>query len=417
VSGLPNTGSGDLSALKLDKGSFGRKTARRRLVVPILIALAVVVVGAGVVLSRRAAGPTVETLTVPPPGRPDGDVTLTATGYVVARRKAAVGPKIPGRVTFLGVEEGSVVKEGTVIARLDAADFEANVLQADARVSASEASLAEAEASQVSVDLEASRRRVLFEQGLGTRQDADVAAAEASAGSARVRAAKARIAADRAGLAYSRAVLDNTIVRAPFDGVVLTKDADIGESVAPAVSGGGTTRGSMVTMADMASLEVEADVGEASIAKIEAGLPAEILLDAFPDRVYPAFVHQVVPTADRQKATVQVKVRFAGDTAGALPEMAAKVNFLTREVSASSPKRVITIPSAALRKNGAGWVVMAVDAAIAKDVAVTLAGEPRSGKAEVLSGLLGGEEILASPPAALKSGAKVRVADAASGRR
>jgi multidrug efflux pump subunit AcrA (membrane-fusion protein) len=173
----------------------------------------------------------------------------------------------------------------------------------------------------------------------------------------------------------------------------------------------------MVTMADMASLEVEADVGEASIAKIVAGLPAEILLDAFPDRVYPAVVHQVVPTADRQKATVQVKVRFVGDTAGALPEMAAKVNFLTRDASASGPKRVITIPSAALRKSGSGWVVMAVDGGAAKDVPVTLAAEPRSGKAEVLSGLLGGEEILAAPAAALKSGAKVRVADAASGRR
>jgi len=413
----PNTGSGDLSALKLDKGSFGRKTARRRLVIPILLVLGVVLAGAVVVLSGRVAGPTVETLTVPPPGRPDGDVTLTATGYVVARRKAAVGPKIPGRVTFLAVEEGSFVKEGAVIARLDAVDLEANVLQAEARVSSSEASVGEAEASQVGLELEANRWSVLHEQGLSSKQDVDLSAASAAAGRARVRAAKDRAAAERAGLAYSRAILDNTIVRAPFDGVVLTKDADIGESVAPAVGGGGTTRGSMVTMADMASLEVEADVGESSIAKIEAGLPAEILLDAFPDRIYPAVVHQVVPTADRQKATVQVKVRFNGDTAGALPEMSAKVNFLTGGVSASSPKRVITIPSAALRKNGSGWAVMAVDAGVARDVAVTLAGEPRSGKAEVLSGLLGGEEILAAPPAALKSGAKVRVADAASGRR
>jgi RND family efflux transporter MFP subunit len=417
MSGLPNTGSGDLSALKLDKGSFGRKNARRRLVVPVLLALAVVAVGAGFVLSRRAAGPTVETLTVPPPGRPDGDVTLTATGYVVARRKAAVGPKIPGRVVFLGVEEGSVVKQGTVIARIDSADLEANVLQAEAHVAASNASLAEAEASQVSLDLQSNRAKVLFDQGLGTKQDADVAVAAAEAGRARVRAASDRIAADRAALAYSRAILDNTIVRAPFDGVVLTKDADIGESVAPAIGGGGTTRGSMVTMADMASLEVEADVGEASIAKIAPGLPAEILLDAFPDKVYPAVVHQVVPTADRQKATVQVKVRFEGDTAGALPEMSAKVNFLARDVSASSPKRVITIPAAALRKSGPGWAVVAVEAGVAKDVAVTLAAEPRAGKAEVVSGLLGGEEILAAPPAALKSGAKVRVADAASGRR
>jgi RND family efflux transporter MFP subunit len=406
-----------LEALRLDKGSFGKRSKRKRWVVPGVIGLIVVATGAFFALRDRAAGPTVETLTVPPPGRPDGEVMLTATGYVVARRKAAVGPKIPGRVSYLGVEEGSVVKQGDVIARLESSDLAANVDQAAARLRSSEAALAESEAAQVSLDLEANRRSVLFDQGLGSKNEADVAAADTAAGRARVRGAADRISADRAALAYAQATLENTIVKAPFDGVVLTKDADLGESVAPAVGGGGTTRGSMVTMADMASLEVEADVGESSIAKIEAGGPAEIVLDAFPDTVYPAVVHQIVPTADRQKATVQVKVRFTGDMAGALPEMSAKVNFLAKTASpAESPARVMTLPASAVRKTTNGWAVLKVEDGIATEVPVVLAREPAKGKAEVASGLSGGEEILAAPPANVTSGSRVRVADASSGR-
>jgi HlyD family secretion protein len=418
VSAGPAQGSADLAALRLDKGSFGKRSKRKRWLVPAVIGLVVVAAGAFFAMRERAAGPTVETLTVPPAGRPDGEVMLTATGYVVARRKAAVGPKIPGRVSYLGVEEGSIVRAGDVIARLESSDLAANVNQAAARVRSSEAALTEAEAVQVNLDLEANRRTVLFEQGLGSKNDADSAAAAAAGGKARVRGASDRIAADRAALAYAQATLDNTIVRAPFDGVVLTKDADLGESVAPAVGGGGTTRGSMVTMADMASLEVEADVGESSIAKIAAGNPAEIVLDAFPDRVYPAIAHQIVPTADRQKATVQVKVRFTGDTGGALPEMSAKVNFLSKTASpAESPTRVMTLPAAAVRKTASGWAVLTVDAGVVKEVAVVLAREPAKGKAEVASGLAGGEEIVAAPPPGLASGSRVRVADATSGRR
>jgi RND family efflux transporter MFP subunit len=403
-----------LDALRLDKNAAFAPRRRRRWP---WVLLAIAALAAAAYAFRGGGGVEVETMTVPPPARPDGEVLQTATGYVVARRMAAVSTKIPGRLAELLVEEGSRVREGDVIARLEARDFEASLRQALASLESAKADRDEARATQESLELDARRLTVLFEQGLGSRNDADTAAARAAAARARFASSEARIGAQSAAVAYQKATLENTVVRAPFDGVVLTKDAEVGESVAPAVGGGGTTRGSMVTMADMASLEVEADVGEANIAQVAPGMPAEVVLDAFPDRAYPATVHQIVPTADRQKATVQIKVRFTGPTDGALPEMSAKVNVLRSSPdSAEADRRVITLPEAAVIRDGAGFAVVRVDGGRAAFTPVTLAGEPAKGRAEVVSGLSGGEEIVAAPPAGVKAGTPLRDKRAGSSR-
>ncbi len=263
------------------------------------------------------------------------------------------------------------------------------------------------------LDRELARQKSLLEAEISARAIYEAAEAAAESGRARITALRERIGAGDAAAAYARATLDNASVLAPFDGVVLTKDAEVGESVAPAVGGGGTTRGSMVTMADMDSLEVEADVSEANIGRLELGMPAEIVLDAFPDRPYAAIVHQIVPTADRQKATVQVKVRFTGDRTGALPEMSAKVSFLKPSaLTRSGPRNLITLPASSVRLQpggGTAGVVLAVREGIVAEVPVSLASAPREGQAEVASGLQGGEEILLSPPDGLRTGAKVRL--------
>jgi RND family efflux transporter MFP subunit len=399
----------DLASLRLDKTTFSASGRRRRFLAPALVAATIIVAvgGAGIVFRQR--GRQVETVTVPPPGRPPSDVVVTATGYVVARRKAAVGAKIAGRLAWLGVEEGSRVRGGELIARLESEDLAASVRAAEARILAARSDLAEARARQVELDREVQRRRSLLDTGIGARSDWEVSTAAADAGRARVSALDDRIKAEEAAAANASAILDNSFVRAPFDGVVLTKDAEVGETVAPAVGGGGTTRGSMVTMADMDSLEVEADVSESSIARLELGGKAEIVLDAFPERVYPAVVHQIVPTADRQKATVQVKVRFTEDRTGALPEMSAKVNFLSREAGErGKPRRVIVLPASAVRKVTGGWVVLGIEQGRVKELPVGLERPPDRGQAEIISGLEGGETVLAEPPAELAAGSKVR---------
>ena len=398
----------DLRSLRLDKGTLQPRRGPWRRYGPFLLILALVAAGAFALLSgpRETA---VETVTAPPPGRPPGEVTLSATGYVVAARKAALSPKIGGRLAYLGVEEGSTVTKGQILARLESEDLQANVTQAEAEVAAAEADLVEARAGRDEADREAVRQATLLREEIGTRRDVEKAEAAAEQARARVNAAEKRLAARRAGEAYARDIHANSIVVAPFDGVVLTKDADVGESVAPALTGGGTTRGSIVTLADMDSLEVEADVSEANIASIRAGMPAEIVLDAYPGRPYPAVVHQIVPTADRQKATVQVKVRFTGDRDGVLPEMSARADFLDPEASGpAAGRKVIALPGAAVRRIDGAWTVLLAEAGTVRRNTVELAAEPNP-DALVVSGLSGGEEVVLDPPEGLEPGARIRV--------
>ena len=320
---------------------------------------------------------------------------ITANGYVVARTKASVSAKIPGRLEYLGVAEGTRVKLGEVIARIESGEFAAQLASARARA-------AETEAQQVQAKRDFERAKTLRGQGLNS--DADLENAET-----RVSVLDAQINAAHAEVELARVNLENTQVRAPFDGTVLRKDAEVGEIVAPASAGGGLTRTAIVTMADLGTLEVEVDVNEAYIAQIHNEQAARITLDAYPDTSFAGRVRQVVPTADRQKATVQVKVSILDRDPSILPEMGAKVVFLRAGAGApvtAAPRRV-TVPAGAVVTTGNGsrvWVLE--DGKVsAREVEV---GPEHGDQVEIRKGLAGGESVVVDPPAGLKNGARVR---------
>lgn len=320
---------------------------------------------------------------------------ISANGYVVARTKASVSSKILGRMAWIGVTEGSRVRAGDVIARLESADYEAAVNAARANVAQMEAQLTQARRDLVRA--QSLRRDEVLPQGaLEQSQTAvDVLAAQLNASRAQVRMAEANF--------------ENTRVRAPFDGTVLRKDAEVGEIVAPSGAGGGLTRTAIVTMANLSTLEVEVDVNEAYIAQVKNGQLARITLDAYPDTSFAGNVRQVVPTADRQKATVQVKVAILDRDPRILPEMGAKVVFQAHGAPvAAAPRRVI-VPEAAVMQGAAGARVWVVEQGKATSRSVDV-GPVRDGRVEIRKGLAGGESLVLNPPATLQDGARVRVA-------
>ena len=331
---------------------------------------------------------------------PAGTPLLTASGYVVARRKAVVSAKIQGRLAELRVEEGSRVRAGEVLARLESLDYEASAARAKAAIQRAEADLAENE-RQLRLATELTRGNVLAED---QRQAAE----------SRVKMAAAMLAQARADAQFAEAQLQNTVIRAPFAGVVVKKMAEVGESVAPIPPGVNlsTSSGAIVALADLATLEVEADVSESNVAKLETDQPAEVSVEAFPDRRYRAALRQVIPTADRTKATVQVKVTILDKDKDLKPEMSAKVTFLEKAAPARAGSQpaaaVITVPKAAVATRDGRTVVFEIVAGKAVLRGIT-AGAERQGEVVVKEGLTGGETLVANPPESLKDGAAVRI--------
>jgi HlyD family secretion protein len=392
----------DLSKLRIDR-SATPAPVRRALGRNIAIfVVAAVIVAVTVIVLRTRSVPVVQVATASVStgtggGGAAGATSVTANGYVVARTKASVSAKTAGRLAFLGVSEGSYVHRGEVIARLDNADYQASVSQAQANVAASDASVIEATSDRDQTTRDAQRIAEIRARNanLMSPQDLETATSRAAAALARYNAAVARKRSAEAGLRLAEASNENTVIRAPFTGTVLRKDAEVGEVVAPSV-GGGLTRGAVVTMADLSTLEVEVDVNEAYIGRIASGRPARITLDAYPDTTFRGEVRQVVPTADRQRATVQVKVSILDHDARILPEMGAKGDFLEPEKPAATgaPARPsIRIPSAALKSDaGASFVWLVRDGRLTKRP-VTV-GPMSGGFLEVRSGLSGGEQLL-----------------------
>jgi RND family efflux transporter MFP subunit len=394
---------GELASLKIDRKRPQASAWRW----PLLLLVPVVLVLLGLYAWRAQqafSAPEVTTTTVavsrdvePSAGTP----VLTASGYVVARRKAVVSAKIQGRLSELRVEEGSVVRAGEVIARLESLDYEAAVERSRAAVLRAEADLAENQ-RQLRLSNELARQGVL---------DADQRDAAAS----RVRIAEAALAQAKADLAFSEAQLQNTVIRAPFAGTVVKKMAEVGESVAPIPPGVNisTSSGAIVALADLATLEVEADVAEANVAKVANGQPAEVTVEAIPDKRYKAVLRQVIPTADRTKATVMVKVTILDKDKDLKPEMSAKVTFLEPErkpasVKAAASAPMVLVPLDSVASRGGRQVVFLVrdGKAVARPVVL---GTERRGQVIVEDGLAGGETIVARPSDELKDGAPVRV--------
>ena len=386
----------DITSLRIDRTEAAGPPPRG---VPwryILPAAAVVVLAAAFFFLRGALASAVEvdtaTATLTSPSQ--GHSVLTANGYVVAQRKAAVASKGTGRLVFLGVEEGDRVKQGEIIARLDDQDMVAALAKARADLQ-----VARADSFGTRNTLE--RTKALFAAKLASQADLD--AAEAAFMRVRANIVSAHAAVDQADVA-----LEYTRVRAPFDGTVLTKDADVGEVVAPFASSA-NSRGAVVSMADMKSLQVEADVSESNITRVSVGQPCEITLDAYPETRYRGTVHKIVPTADRAKATVLTKVAFRELDERVLPDMSAKVAFLGEELSdsaAAAPAK-LTVPSTAITERNGRQVVFTIRDGVASEIPVGT-GERLGTQTVVTQGVALGETVVNRPPASLAAGAKVK---------
>ena len=348
---------------------------------------------------------------------------LTASGYVVAQRRAAVSSKASGRLVELRVREGSVVKAGELIGRLDASDVQATMRaaqagqrQAEAVLQQADAALRQAQVEQGNAEAELQRALALQAQNFFSPQAVDAARRRADAARAGVGSAQAGIAAAKGGLAAAAAQIGvqqvnqaNTEIRAPFDGVVLVKNANVGDMITPFSSAAGS-QGAVVTIADMGTLEVEADVSEANVGKVRIDMPVEIALDALPETRFRGSVVRVVPTVDRAKATVMTKVRFEGIDPRVLPEMSAKVVFLSQRPADADSLPVLAVnPKTVVEREGKKGVFRIAGEAVEW---VPVAPGRALGDALEISGaaLKSGERLVLSPGDKLASGAKVSIA-------
>lgn len=332
---------------------------------------------------------------------------LNASGYVVAQRKAAVASKITGRLVFLSVEEGSRVKKGEIVARLENEDAVAARNRASANVNAAKAFHEQAMAELDDAVLNFNRMLKLSEKGSVARSEHDAAETRLKRAKAAVSAQKAAVQAGEAALKETEVMLEYTNMRAPFDAVVLTKNADIGDIVTP-LGAAANAKAAVVDIADMESLQVEVDVSESNINLVKKGQPCEIRLDALQDSRFSGSVHMIVPTAVRAKASVMVKVAFKDKDPRILPEMSAKVAFLSREILPDEQKAFKAIPAdAIIGKEGTPFVFSVKNGRAHKTMIKT---GRRSGEmVEVSSGLETGEFLITEPPDKVKTGTKVKV--------
>jgi RND family efflux transporter MFP subunit len=392
----------ELASLKIERDAPRR--GRWRWLV-ILLLLAVVAAGALYFVRARPAFGAVEVQTVQPSvqsstGPMAGTPILTASGYLVARRQSVVSSKIQGRISRLLVEEGSIVKEGDVLATLENEDYVAAIAKAKADIEYAKADLAEAQ-RQERLQEGLFRSKVVSQDALDTAK-------------AKVALALATIEQDKANLQVQQANYDFTTIRAPFAGIVVKKMTEAGESVAPIPPGVNisTSSGAIVAIADMNSLEAEVDVNEANVAQLQSGQPAEITVQAIPNHTYRGVLRQVIPTADRTKATVTVKTSILDKDKYLKPEMSCNVTFLQpqkhAEKTTAAPKRIVTIPKDAIvTRDGKSVVFQVEDKKVHQLPVVT--GADLLGGVIVTSGLVGSETLVSNPPDKLKDGDSVKV--------
>ena len=414
----PSASPASLASLRIDRSAVPLKRRRRRW--PIVLALGVVAAAAAWVWVPRKTEVQASSVLAAYPSQQYAE--LSASGYVVAQRRAAVSSKGTGRLVELRVREGSTVKQGDLIGRLDDSDVQAaiaavqaGVAQAQAAQAQAEAALGQMRAELANADGELKRQQALQGQGFVSAQAVDGAERRVAVARSALATQQAAILTARAVVAQSRAQVrvqqvnqTNTEIRAPFDGVVLVKNANVGDMITPFSSASGTS-GAVVTIADMATLEVEADVSESNIARIKAEQPVEITLDALPDVRLRGNVSRIVPTVDRAKATVMTKIRFEKPDARVLPEMSAKVSFLSRPASAEDQRPVIAVNPKTLVEREGKLLVFRLTGDTVEAVAVQR-GRQIGDLQELTGGALkSGERLVLSPAAKLKAGAQVVV--------
>lgn len=397
----------DLSKLRIDRSLAPVQTRRRRRWLW-FAAIAMVVIGGGGWFAFQPRAVSVQTTPIVTTYPSQRFVVLNSSGYVVAQRKAAISSKASGRLEWLGVAEGTRVKAGEIIARLDARDVSAQLDAALANVQVAKAALEQAQAEDRDAAASLKRTQDLVAKKFVSESALDQAKARADRAIAGVASGRAGLIAAEANAKNAKVAVDYTQIRAPFDGIILSKSANVGDLVTP-FSSAADSKGAVVSMADMSTLEVEADVSESSLSKISAGQPAEVTLDALPDTRFRGTVSRIVPTVDRAKATVMTKVRFEAIDARVLPEMSAKVSFLSQPITPEQQKPLTAVSSDALTQRDGRDVVLVVRDGKAIEVPVT-PGTKIGDLTAIVGELKTGEKAVLKPSPELKSGALVKPA-------
>jgi len=398
----------DLSKLKIDKSAVIEGHAKSRKKIIYSTAAAVIVVFMALLFFSGALSPAVkvQVASVSQTYPSQAFTLLNASGYVVAQRKAALASKVTGRIIELNAEEGSPVKKGDIIARLESDDVKSAMDQATANLSTARSNLDSARANFQDALLSFKRNGQLVKNGFIAQADYDTAEARYKSAKAAVEAAESSVKASAFALKGAEVAIDYTILRSPFDAVVLTKNADIGDIVTP-IGATANVQSAVVTVADMHSLMVEVDVSESNIRNVTEGQSCEIQLDAFPGAHFRGQVHMIVPTADRSKATVMVKVRFVDEGSRILPEMSAKVAFLSRQVAPDEMKPFTAVNQTALITENGVKKVFLVEGDRVKEVSV-VTGKQIGDLVEITAGAKAGDKIVLSPPANLHNGSKIK---------
>ena len=398
----------DLSALKIEREPL--HTGSRRWVKWVVLLVLAGVAGGGAyywLTRERPVGVEVAQVTERAAGTQAS--VLQGSGYVTARRKATVSSKVTGMVIEVNVEEGMAVREGQVLARLDDSTLQAALRLYRAQLEAAKRQIPESEVRLAQARVQLQRQERLRSDGLNTPNDIDNAKAEVDSLLARIASAEEQVKVAESQIAMQQTAIDDTVIRAPFSGVALSKDAQPGEMVSPVSAGGGFTRTGISTIVDMRSLEIEVDVNEAYINRVRAGQPVTAVLDAYPDWQIPGNVITLVPTADRQKATVLVRIGFKQLDPRILPDMGVKVTFLREDTAAAPVAQSVTlVPQGAVKTDSGTTFVFLVNGQTVERRAVKIGGTDGD-RVEVLAGLKGGDRVVVAPPPELASGKEIVV--------
>ena len=397
--------SADLSALKINRDIKTSSNGNKKYIYLGLLLL--IIIGFWYVKQNTAI--TVKTIQIIESSGLGQDAVLTGQGYVVAQVKAAISSKATGRLQELFVIEGDKVKKGMIIGRIESNDVQANLNQQKAQIAVLNASLSNAQAELEDAHSAYLRQQSLLQNKVGTQSEFDASQGRWKRALAQVSFAKAQINAQQAAIASAQVLVENTVIRAPFDGTVLSKNANVGE-VITSLGGAAGSRGAVVTLADMSSLEVEADVSESSLSKILPNMPVEISVSAIADKKYKGYVNKIIPTADRGKGTVQIKIRFNEIDERVLPEMGAKVNFLRQNIAneEQKPAKILIPTSSILTVNGKKTVFI-VGAGSKATEQIIKTGAIFGEFTEVKQGLMPGTSLIISPIEKLSSGSSITI--------
>jgi RND family efflux transporter MFP subunit len=400
----------DLSSLRIDDAQRKHGNLGKRLAL-LIGGLTLLAALAGAVVAFRGRTPEVEVAVAQKPPVGGREALLNASGYVTPRRRATIAAKITGLVTGVYFDEGTHVREGQLLAKLDDSDARRALDSAKGDRDSTEATVHDYEVQLRNARITLRRTEQLQQAGIDTQEQLDNARTAVDSLQAKIDLVKTQVTTAEARIREAQQAVDNCTIVAPFDGIVVSKDAQIGEMVSPISAGGGFTRTGIATIVDMNSNEIEVDVNEAYIARVTAGQAVTAVLDAYPDWQIPSQVRTVIPSADRQKATVKVRVSFLKLDPRILPDMGVKVTFLgeekNKEHSPAGPAGVL-VPESAVREDNGQKIVFLVKENRAERRAVTL-GSARGGEAEIIGGLAPGDTVIVKGPPGLRDGQNVEV--------